>query len=99
MEPEKRFSNLTGQIKMLLISVIAIFGIVYILVANFKKLGEQKGQQVSVNKLSSLNYMIDEESGGMMTLFPLHFFGFFNKNDVIDRMSCLYYNDTELCFE
>jgi hypothetical protein len=34
-----------------------------------------------------------------MTLFPLHFFGTFNKNDVIDRMSCLFYNDSELCFE
>jgi hypothetical protein len=43
MEPEKKFSNLTGQIKIMLISAIAIFGIVYILVTNLKKLGEQKG--------------------------------------------------------
>lgn len=82
---------------MVLLAIIGLFAVIYILVANFKKIGSEKSQQVSVLKYNDLTYYVGEEVGGIQNLLPLHFLTTFNKNEVLDRMGCLVNNNKTLC--
>jgi hypothetical protein len=70
---------------------------IYVIVSMFSRIGDIKSQQVSINKYNDLSYYIGDDVGGIQSLFPLHFFTLFNKNEVLDRMGCLVSNTTALC--
>ena len=96
-EPERDFSKTAGRLKTMLFAVIGILVIIYILVANFEKIGTLKSQQVSILKYNDLSYNVGDEVGSIHNLFPIHFFTLFNKNEVLDRMGCLVNQNTTLC--
>jgi hypothetical protein len=70
-------------------AIIGFFAIVYVLVANFSKIGTEKSQTVSILKYNDLTYYVGDDVSGIASLFPLHMFSTFNKQQVIDRMECL----------
>jgi hypothetical protein len=78
-EPEKDFSPTLGYVKLLLMAVIGVLAIIYVLVANFSKIGTEKSQQVSILKYNDLTYNVANDVGGIASLFPLHMFTTFNK--------------------
>ena len=43
-EPERDFSPTLGYVKLLLMAVIGVLAIIYVLVANFSKIGTEKSQ-------------------------------------------------------
>ena len=60
-------------------AVIGVLAIIYVLVANFSKIGTEKSQQVSILKYNDLTYNVANDVGGIASLFPLHMFTTFNK--------------------
>ena len=50
-------------------------------------------------KFNELSYYIGEEVGGIVSIFPLHFFATFNKNEILNRMKCLVNRDQEVCIK
>ena len=96
-EPEKEFSPMFKYTKLFLMLAIAAMAVMYILVANFKKIGTEKSQQVSIRKLNEISYDVSNNNSGIQGLFPVHLFTAFNKNEVLDRMGCLINQDQDLC--
>jgi hypothetical protein len=47
-EPEKDFSPLMGYVKLAITMLVGIFVVIYIVLANFKKIGSEKSQQVVI---------------------------------------------------
>ena len=48
---------------------------------------------------TNLTYSLDEYPlGGIGQLIPLHHFGSFEKNDVLDRMECMINKHPKACF-
>jgi hypothetical protein len=74
---------------MAIMLTVGVLAAIYIVVANFSKIGSEKSQAVSILKYNHLTYNVANEVGGIGTLFPLHMFTMFNKNEVLDRMGCL----------
>ena len=96
-EPERDFSPTLGYVKLLILAVIGVFAIIYILVANFSKIGSEKSQQVSILKYNDLTYNVSDSVGGITSLFPLHMFSTLNKQEVVDRMECIVSENTTMC--
>lgn len=88
-----------GYVKLAVLLVVGVLACIYIVYANFSKIGSEKSQQVSILKYNDLSYMIGNDDGGIQNLFPLHFFTTFNRQEVLDRMNCLINDNTELCIK
>ena len=96
-EPERDFSPTLGYVKLLLLAIIGVLAIIYILVANFSKIGSEKSQQVSILKYNDLTYNVSDSVGGITNLFPLHMFTTLNKQEVVDRMECIVSENVDMC--
>jgi len=97
LEPERDFSPTLGYVKLLLLATIGVLAIIYILVANFSKIGSEKSQQVSTLKYNDLTYNVSDSMGGITNLLPLHMFTTLNKQEVVDRMECLVSENVQMC--
>jgi hypothetical protein len=49
---------------MVIMLVIGVLAVIYILVANFNKIGTEKSQTVSILKYNDLTYDVNDETAG-----------------------------------
>ena len=83
--------------KQYLFYLIALLVEVYTLYTNVGLIGTEKSQEVTILKKTELVYPIT--GGELYKLIPLHFFTFFNRNEMILRMECFINGRTDACNE